>query len=1597
MDVKGFTYGRFQLFLCIFVSLFGRSVQLKCTDICTPTDLVGLVFGFMQCAGITFEVTETTGVDLDFSFCLCKGPVNPSGAKFFVTIDHVGADPTAADDFDEGTEPLKIPINNLGGNKAKCADNIITILGDSVPENTEMFTLTLSFESCADKDNNLCMVDTGYDKITVDVVDDDSQTPVLGSGCDCASQTWYILDRASYAVTEPSTATGTKTLEITIIRKGVTTHNDGSVDLTVVALSASETADYVNFGTETINFAAAEFMKTFDITINSDDLHESTEEFLIYLSNPGPTAATNQEDLGDLTTAVISIYDYDRIGTWYYLGCAEYTVTESDTMIDIVVKRRGDTVSATTGFVELSTTDITALSTSDNIDYTALTSVPVIFEEDATCSTPITLTITDDMSEEPLEHLEIALTLTAIADRSELADLNKAFVTIIDDDSKVTWYSLDCGFYTATEGDTDPVMIPITITKSGDLSQETTVSLSTMDITATGGDDYTTKMPETITFTADTETVETSQLVILADDIAEGNEYLQVELSLPADAPDGDALSDVNKAIVLIYDDDTPVTWYSLDCGFYTATEEDTDPVMIPITITKSGDLSQETTHSQQWISLQQEAMITPPKCPTITFTADTETVETSQLVILADDIAEGNEYLQVALSLPADAPDGDALSDVNKAIVLIYDDDTPVTWYSLDCGFYTATEEDTDPVMIPITITKSGDLSQETTVSLSTMDITATGGAALDYTTKMPETITFTADTDTVETSQLVILPDDIAEGNEYLQVALSLPADAPDGDALSDVNKAIVLIYDDDTPVTWYSLDCGFYTATEEDTDPVMIPITITKSGDLSQETTVSLSTMDITATGGDDYTTKMPETITFTADTDTVETSQLVILPDDIAEGNEYLQVALSLPAVAPDGDALSDVNKAIVLIYDDDTPVTWYSLDCGFYTATEGDTDPVMIPITITKSGDLSQETTVSLSTMDITATGGAALDYTTKMPETITFTADTDTVETSQLVILADDIAEGNEYLQVALSLPADAPDGDALSDVNKAIVLIYDDDTPVTWYSLDCGFYTATEEDTDPVMIPITITKRGDLSQETTVSLSTMDITATGGAALDYTIKMPETITFTADTETVETSQLVILPDDIAEGNEYLQVTLSLPADAPDGDALSDVNKAIVLIYDDDAPVTWYSLDCGFYTATETDAGTVMIPITITKRGDMSQETTVLLSTMDITATGGGGLDYTIKSGEEITFTANIEAVETSQLVILSDDIAEGNEYLQVELSLPSDAPVGDALSDLNKALVLIYDDDEPVTWYSLDCGFYTATETDAGTVMIPITITKSGDLSQETTVLLSTMDITATGGGGLDFTIKSGEEITFTANTEAVETSQLVILSDDIAEGNEHLQVELSLPSDAPVGDALSDLNKALVLIYDDDAPVTWYSLDCGFYTATETDAGNVMIPITITKRGDLSQGTTVLLSTMDITATGGVGLDYTIKSGEEITFTANTEAVKTSQLVILSDDIAEGNEYLQVELSLPSDAPVGDALSDLNKAMVLIYDDDAPVCDGGNGCANNGICIGTDVCVCGGGFTGNLCQFGSANPGKLYLVLFQFLFESC
>ncbi|XP_072046537.1 FRAS1-related extracellular matrix protein 2-like [Amphiura filiformis] len=942
--------------------------------------MLSAMYGFMECAGTTFEITETTGPDIDFNFCLCKGPPNPSGAKFFVTIDHSGgANPTEAADFDEGADPIIIEINNIAGQGARCGDNSITILGDSLPENTETFTLTLTFENCEDNDENPCMFDTNFESITVNIVDDDSTPPVENKACDCDN-------------------------------------------LTVIGLTATGTADYVNFGTVTIDFAANEFTMTHDITINSDDLFEGTEDFLIFLSNPGPdvVAPSVTETLGDLTTAVVSIYDADTIGTWYYLGCAEYTVPESTAMIDIVVNRRGDTSSATSGFVELSTTDITALSTSD---YTALTSVPVDFAADDTSSTPITLMITDDMSEEPLEHLQIALTLTAIADESALADLNKAFVTIIDDDSKVTWYSLDCGFYTATETDSGTAMILITITKRGDLSQGTTVLLSTMDITATGGVglDYTIKMDEPITFAADTETVKTSQLVILSDDIAEGNEYLEVALSLPSTPPAGDALSDVNKALVIIYDDDTPVTWYSLDCGFYTATETDAGTVMILITITKRGDLSQGTTVLLSTMDLTATGGVgldyTIKMNEPITFAADTETVKTSQLVILSDDIAEGNEYLEVALSLPSTPPAGDALSDVNKALVIIYDDDTPVTWYSLDCGFYTATETDAGTAMILITITKRGDLSQGTTVLLSTMDITATGGVGLDYTIKMNEPITFAADTETVKTSQLIILSDDITEGNEYLEVALSLPSTPPAGDALSDVNKALVIIYDDDEPVTWYSLDCGFYTATETDSGTAMILITITKRGDLSQGTTVLLSTMDITATGGVglDYTIKLNEPITFAADTETVKTSQLIILSDDIAEGNEYLQVALSLPSSPPAGDALSDVNKALVIIYDDDAPV---------------------------------------LSTMDITATGGVGLDYTIKLNEPITFAADTETVKTSQLIILSDDIAEGNEYFQVALSLPSSPPAGDALSDVNKALVIIYDDDAPGNMFAI---------------------------------------------------------------------------------------------------------------------------------------------------------------------------------------------------------------------------------------------------------------------------------------------------------------------------------------------------------------------------------------------------------------------------------------------------------------------------------------------------------------------------------------------------------------
>src|SRR5207247_9841601 len=99
-------------------------------------------------------------------------------------------------------------------------------------------------------------------------------------------------------------------------------------------------------------------------------------------------------------------------------------------------------------------------------------------------------------------------------------------------------------------------------------------------------------------------------------------------------------------------------------------------------------------------------------------------------------------------------------------------------------------------------------------------------------------------------------------------------------------------------------------------------------------------------------------------------------------------------------------------------------------------------------------------------------------------------------------------------------------------------------------------------------------------------------------------------------------------------------------------------------------------------------------------------------------------------------------------------------------------------------------------------------------------------------------------------------------------------------------------------------------------------------------------------------SQVVTVRYAVIGGTATGS-GVDFTLPNGI-LTFNAN-ETVKTVQFPIINDTRDEADETIQITLSAPTNATLGNGISSI--INITILDDDAPPSVGFQAMASSGI----------------------------------------
>ncbi len=271
--------------------------------------------------------------------------------------------------------------------------------------------------------------------------------------------------------------------------------------------------------------------------------------------------------------------------------------------------------------------------------------------------------------------------------------------------------------------------------------------------------------------------------------------------------------------------------------------------------------------------------------------------------------------------------------------------------------------------------------------------------------------------------------------------------------------------------------------------------------------------------------------------------------------------------------------------------------------------------------------------------------------------------------------------------------------------------------------------------------------------------------------------------------------------DALIEATEDLRIELSSPSA---GAEIGDGSGTGTIIDNDAAPPPELLIDDGPVQA-EGDAGTTLFSFTLTRTGDLSGEITADWAVTGVGADPANPADFVggvLPSGT-VTFAAG-EDTATIEIPVQGDTDVEPDEDFRVTLSAPTNATLGDAEGDAT-----ILNDDEvvvPPPELSIDDGPDQA-EGDAGTTLFSFTVTRSGDLSGESTADWAVTGVGADPANAADFVggvLPSGT-VTFAAGEDTA-TIGVPVQGDTDVEPDEAFRVTLSGLTNATLGAAEGD-----------------------------------------------------------------------------------------------------------------------------------------------------------------------------------------------
>jgi Calx-beta domain/FG-GAP repeat len=1215
-------------------------------------------------------------------------------------------------------------------------------------------------------------------------------------------------------------------------------------------------------GTESFNGVVNE-NETFTVTLLNDNVVEADETYILSLFNVVPTNGLidlSAFDTTDTGTGTITSGD-----TAEFQITANASANEGDPISFTITL--SNQVEATTS-VTITTTGGTA---TNGTDYTDATGMVVTFDPFVTSKTFMVITTEDNVVE---ANETFNFSIGGLNDGGLVGDvtidgLQASRVGTINNDDSAQFRITAAA--SAVEGNN--VSFNVTLTNPVDVA--TSVTVTTADITAQqgAGKDYTKLNGVTVNFGAGD--VSKTVMVVTNDDVAlEPDQTFSITVGGLNNGGRGTVTIDAANKVGIGTIQDNDGAKLMID----DITQAESGGPML-FTVTLMGEVEDGFTVSFKAnngtaTAGDNDFTLAPS---TLTFVGtDTET-KTISVTINDDNKVEADESFIVELFnvVAVSAPPG-SVSVADKGNGTILNDDSALVTISKTASAIEGNK-------ITFTVSLSNPVDVTTTVKVTTADIAPTVGGT-DYTTLTDFLVTFNP---TVQNQSVMVstTTDNIVETDETFSISLgSLNNNGRPTVTIDAANSTGTgTITNDDSAV--------FTIGNASIVEGGMITFTINLSAPVSTDTSVTVTTADVNAIDGVDYTGLVSQLVSFPA----LSTSQQVTVAtksDTIVEADETFKAILGglNDGGFPGKVTISGTNgTAIGTITNDDSTM----LTIGDVTQAEG---AGKMTFTVTLGNGVQGGFTVLVNTANGTATV-ADSDYGMVSGTKLTFAGTPGETQSFDVNIIDDNKVEADETFTVsttgAVTLEAGVPAGKITN--GTATGKIVNDDAAMFSIQADSSVIEGG-------MVKFVVLLSNPVDVATSVTVTTTDGSAKTAAApafdKDFTALTGTPVLFGANVTSVNVF-VPTLADNIVELDELFSIALG---------GLNNGGRPTVTIDagNDTRTGTITNDDSTQFKITPTSSASEggKIGFTVSLTNPVDVPTSVTVTTADGTAMVADN-DY----NPIMAMTINFAALATSQsfdVTTNDDDVVEADETFTVTLGglmdggrIPGTVTI-DAANGTGTGTIL---NNDLASLSIADVAM------DEATGMITFTVLLTGDVQGGFTVDIKTADGTAMVSDA-DY-VAGMQTLVFAGNNGETQQFTVMVTDDNKVETDETFTVSLLnvVPNDAKVkASDIGSSDKATGTIRNDDST----TLTIADVSQAE---GAGKMTFTVVLSNPVQGGLKVDFATSDGSAKTSDN-DYDANSGT-LVFAGTANEPQTFMVTVNDDATIEPDELFNLALS--------------------------------------------------------------------------------